>query len=290
MDPRELQNLLNQGEGLHIEFKKAQDGVPVSVYDTVVSFLNREGGVILLGVSDDGDILGLADEIGSGIRNMHKYLRVYSGARPSFTEGDSFVSVLPMHAFQVQDKYPLYLGLAQISEDELGAERIGILKDVSLNLDFKDITSHYDLALTLIRKWSKNSEKLHQLRFEELKKVGGSSQKSGELQKKSALIVSDLKESLSKKVGSSSQKSGELLKKRSRIILSSLLLALVPVNIETMVGTLGYKSKDRFRDDYLNPLKNNGLITYTIPEKANDPYQAYLITQRGKDFLGGNSV
>lgn len=120
--------------------------------------------------------------------------------------------------------------------------------------------------------------------------MGGSSQKSGELSEKQVLTISDLEDGFPKKVGSSSQKSGELLKKRSRILLSSLLLTLVPVNIETMVGTLGYKSKDRFRDDYLKPLKNNGLINYTIPGKANDPDQAYLITQRGKDFLGGNLI
>ncbi len=149
------------------------------------------------------NVLAWSDEIGSGIRNMHKYLRIYSGARPSFTEGDSFVSILPMLAFQVQDKYPLYLELAQITEDKLGVERIEILKTTALNLEFRDITNIYDLALSLIRKWSINSQKLHQLRFEELKKVGGSSQKSGELPKNSTLIISDLEDSLSKKVGSS---------------------------------------------------------------------------------------
>jgi len=40
--------------GVCIEYKEAQNGVPDSLYDTVASFLNREGGVILLGVRDDG--------------------------------------------------------------------------------------------------------------------------------------------------------------------------------------------------------------------------------------------
>ncbi|MGV8091388.1 MAG: RNA-binding domain-containing protein [Mangrovibacterium sp.] len=244
------------------------------------------------------NVLSWADEIGSGIRNMHKYLRVYSGARPSFTEGDSFVSILPMLAFQVQDRYPLYLELAKITEDKLGVERIDILRDIGLNLEFKDITNNYDLALSLIKRWSKNSEKLHQLRFEELKKVGGSSQKSGGLSKNQTLTINNLEDGFPKKVGGSSQKSGGflsnnlegLLKKRSRVILSSLLLCLLPIKIDLLTEILGYKSRDRYRDDYLKPLKDNGLIGYTIPEQAFDPAQAYVITQKGRDFLGGNLI
>ena len=80
------------------------------------------------------------------------------------------------------------------------------------------------------------------------------------------------------------------LKKKSSEILSSLLLSLIPVTLESMAGILGYRSKERYRDDYIKPLKDNGLIGYTIPEKANDPDQAYMITQKGKDFLGGSPI
>ena len=54
MDQTELHKILNQGEGVRIEFKEAQYGAPSSLYDTICSFLNREGGIILLGVKDDG--------------------------------------------------------------------------------------------------------------------------------------------------------------------------------------------------------------------------------------------
>jgi len=43
-------------------------------------------------------------------------------------------------------------------------------------------------------------------------------------------------------------------------------------------------------DDYVKPLKDNNLIAYTIPDKPNDPNQAYVITQRGKDLLGGHLI
>ncbi|RLD52856.1 MAG: hypothetical protein DRJ05_17060 [Bacteroidetes bacterium] len=93
-----------------------------------------------------------------------------------------------------------------------------------------------------------------------------------------------------KKVGSWQEKSGELLKKRARVILSTLLLTLISIKLEGLISVLGYKSKDRYRDDYIMPLKANKLFTYTIPEKANDPNQAYIITERGKSFLVGNPI
>ena len=42
-----------------VEFKKCTDKVSASVYETVCSFLNAEGGYIFLGVDDDGTILGI---------------------------------------------------------------------------------------------------------------------------------------------------------------------------------------------------------------------------------------
>lgn len=59
MTAAEVNTLLKSGEGKHIEFKEAQNGVPVSLYESIVSFSNTEGGVVLLGVNDDGAILGL---------------------------------------------------------------------------------------------------------------------------------------------------------------------------------------------------------------------------------------
>lgn len=40
--------------------------------------------------------IGLADELGSGIRNINKYLKVYSGGKPEFLEKDIFTLVVPL--------------------------------------------------------------------------------------------------------------------------------------------------------------------------------------------------
>ena len=55
-----IRSLLQQGEGLKIEFKEAQGGMPKSVYETVCAFSNTQGGEILLGVKDNGDVVGIA--------------------------------------------------------------------------------------------------------------------------------------------------------------------------------------------------------------------------------------
>ncbi|MCX6266832.1 MAG: ATP-binding protein [Bacteroidetes bacterium] len=54
MSNEELNIILNRGENIRTEFKEARDHVPGGFYQTVVSFLNREGGVIVLGADDDG--------------------------------------------------------------------------------------------------------------------------------------------------------------------------------------------------------------------------------------------
>jgi len=59
METKDLQYLINQGEGLRMEFKDAKDSVPSSFYETVVSFSNTDGGTILLGVDDDGIVKGI---------------------------------------------------------------------------------------------------------------------------------------------------------------------------------------------------------------------------------------
>lgn len=40
--------------------------------------------------------IGLADELGSGMRNSYKYTKMYSGGEPVFTEADVFTIVIPL--------------------------------------------------------------------------------------------------------------------------------------------------------------------------------------------------
>lgn len=53
MTKEELLQLIKQGEDFRLEAKKAENDVPVSVWESYAAFCNTDGGVILLGVSED---------------------------------------------------------------------------------------------------------------------------------------------------------------------------------------------------------------------------------------------
>lgn len=51
--------LIEQGEGLELEFKEAGTRLNRDVFETACAFMNRIGGTILVGVSDKGEIKGI---------------------------------------------------------------------------------------------------------------------------------------------------------------------------------------------------------------------------------------
>ena len=67
--------------------------------------------------------IGLADELGSGMRNSYKYTKMYSGGIPTFTEGDVFRITIPLSPASTMSAGP-------DSGDELKHSRIET--DISL--------------------------------------------------------------------------------------------------------------------------------------------------------------
>ena len=59
MIKKRISKLLKEGEGLRIEFKECKTQLPKDIYETVCSFLNRQGGELFLGVNDNGKIIGI---------------------------------------------------------------------------------------------------------------------------------------------------------------------------------------------------------------------------------------
>ena len=59
LDIKNLKFYLERGEGIALEYKKATSQIPKSVYETVVAFANRQGGMLLLGVNDNGKVIGV---------------------------------------------------------------------------------------------------------------------------------------------------------------------------------------------------------------------------------------
>jgi len=55
----DLKALIEQGEGISVEFKTCRRALNRDVYETVCAFLNRHGGTLLLGVNDAGEMAGV---------------------------------------------------------------------------------------------------------------------------------------------------------------------------------------------------------------------------------------
>lgn len=60
MTIKEIQALVSQGEGTTLEFKHKVEH-PEKIIREIVAFANSQGGSLLIGVDDDGTILGLKD-------------------------------------------------------------------------------------------------------------------------------------------------------------------------------------------------------------------------------------
>lgn len=59
MTAEDIKTILQTGENTVIEFKTCIDEVSNSLYESVCSFLNRSGGTILMGVDNDGTVIGV---------------------------------------------------------------------------------------------------------------------------------------------------------------------------------------------------------------------------------------
>ena len=49
---------------------------------------------------------------------------------------------------------------------------------------------------------------------------------------------------------------------------------------------LNIKHRQTFRDNYMHPALEDGLIEMTIPEKPSSSKQKYRLTEKGREFLG----
>jgi ATP-dependent DNA helicase RecG len=75
--------------------------------------------------------IGLADELGSGVRNLYKYGRLYSGKAPELIDGDVFRIIVPL-----DDSYSFDAGAdkAQINHSDFGINfGINFGKDFGIN-------------------------------------------------------------------------------------------------------------------------------------------------------------
>jgi len=59
----QIKSIIDKGEGITTEFKECKGTYPKSAFETVCSFLNRNGDNLFLGVKDDGNIVGINKDV-----------------------------------------------------------------------------------------------------------------------------------------------------------------------------------------------------------------------------------
>ena len=67
--PNNLIEIIASGESTTIEYKEAKKSLPGSLFESICSMLNRNGGHIFLGVTDDSKVIGVYKDY---IRTMKK--------------------------------------------------------------------------------------------------------------------------------------------------------------------------------------------------------------------------
>ena len=86
--------------------------------------------------------IGLADELGSGMRNTYKYTQLYSGMKPIFEEGNIFKTIIP---------------LKEIATEKVGGENVS--RNVSRNVPQKSIEEMKEIMKEIIKKNNRVSRK-----------------------------------------------------------------------------------------------------------------------------------
>ena len=64
-----------------------------------------------------------------------------------------------------------------------------------------------------------------------------------------------------------------------------LQLCVVPKAIAELMAVLGWKHRTKFRNQFITPLINQGLLAMTVLDKPNSRLQKYVITEAGKKLL-----
>jgi ATP-dependent DNA helicase RecG len=143
---KKIKDLIAQGEGIEIEFKEAKEKLNKDVFKTVCSFLNRNGGHLLLGVKDNGQIVGVS-EPDKVLNNFITLANNPEKLNPTFYFMPKIIDV--------EGKNIIYF---YIPESSLVHKTGGKIFDRNNDGDF-DITCNHELVSSLyLRKQTRYSE------------------------------------------------------------------------------------------------------------------------------------
>jgi hypothetical protein len=117
-----LKNIINLGEGKKIEFKESlsldkktkikNKQLEHSCLKTIAAFLNSEGGDLLIGVSDEKEIIGLEDEIEKFHKTNDKFL-LHLKNLIQRSIGEKFYAYVDYDLIEMENKYITHVNVAK---------------------------------------------------------------------------------------------------------------------------------------------------------------------------------
>lgn len=89
--------------------------------------------------------IGYADSLGSGVRNLYKFTKIYSGGEPDLEEGDIFKLTVPLERYHVEDNK--YNGMNRMSERQ---NAILCMIEDNNSIQVEDIAQNYGVSRATI--------------------------------------------------------------------------------------------------------------------------------------------
>jgi ATP-dependent DNA helicase RecG len=132
LSPEDLLKMISEGEGLRTEFKRCDGKPKKGVYEAIGAFSNRCGGVVLLGVDDDGKVSGVNKE---SVAARRKILTDAMNNRDVLSPPLR----LPVEEAEIEGKTVLYINVPRGSQLRLVKGRI-YDRDGSCNYDITGST------------------------------------------------------------------------------------------------------------------------------------------------------
>jgi ATP-dependent DNA helicase RecG len=207
---------------------------------------------------------GWTDEIGSGIRNINKYLPFYTyNAEALFLEDDTFKTLIPLKTYSLALVENDLLAFLQMRNMKAFVGE-GI-KDISLSSNIAHFLAE-DILKQLVPRWRQDGTKLNLF---------------------NKLIYNELIFNEIKTVSGWEELGAKLIERKGLYFLQIMVLCLQPKSMNELLDLLNYSNRASFREKYLNILDGEGYIEKTNKEKPSSKNQKYYATQKAKLFLGG---
>lgn len=104
--------------------------------------------------------IGLADELGSEMRNTYKYTKMYSGGVPQFVEGDIFRTVIPLNDAATLKSGPKVSDQDSDQDNSIALEReiLKFCRKLPNTTDATEIVSFVSVVFFVLYKVKNGSE------------------------------------------------------------------------------------------------------------------------------------